>query len=136
VVPPARQTQQMRHHRIAAATAVVLAGLVFAGVAVATSGPRFYTSKPRAAVKKFDTQLDHSGAFTAADCWLYGGSASAGWRHVGCVGNYNNAGTTYRFKLVATPHSCARIREVITLSGAGTKRQTVPWHHQTFSCKR
>jgi hypothetical protein len=120
-------------------TRVVLIPLVFlvlVGIAAAAGLPRFYSAQPKAAIAKYERQLDRTGPFTDANCFLFSGNRSSGWRHVGCVGNYNYAGTTYRFRLVATPRSCSRVTAVVRIIGVGSRTLKGPWHHKIFSCKQ
>ncbi len=88
-----------------------------------------------------------SGLFSDTKCRLYDGDQTRGWRHEGCVGNYEyHRGIYFRFKEVITPRSCAEIQETLivrvpktyTIPGLGRKKwYSYAWNHKSslFTCK-
>jgi hypothetical protein len=119
---------------------VLAAVALFAtSLAGAASLPR-YKLKPgmtlKETLRKIDRALNRASGFSDADCWLYDGSVPRGWRHAACVGNYNYAGTSYRFKLTRTPISCSRERIVLVIPGVKSQTSTLKWTHLVLDCKR
>jgi hypothetical protein len=120
---------------LAVAVAAGATGLLFAAVGTASVLPRFYSTKPNAALARFEKSLNRTISSTNAKCSLHDGNTHAGWRRIGCnATTHNPAGTPYDVRIVAIPRSCTRIRETVTVFGADHYKQTVAWHH-TFSCK-
>jgi hypothetical protein len=119
---------------------VTLALLASALAAASTATLTRYKLKPGMTLKqtiaKADRALDRSAGFSNADCWAYDGNARIGWRHVACVGTYNAAGTTFRFKLTRTPISCSRERVLFVIPGVKRETSTLKWTHLLFDCKR
>jgi hypothetical protein len=105
-----------------------LAALALSGTALGSGEPWFklkpgYT--PASAIAKVERTANRTTGFSGTDCWLSDGNRRIGWRHGNCVGNYNYAGTTYRFRVTYTPVSCTRERVVIVIPGVKRQVETV-----------
>jgi hypothetical protein len=115
-----------------------LALLASAPAAASTGSLPPYKLKPGMTLKqtlaRVNRALNRASGFSDADCWLYNGTARMGWRHAACVGTYNAAGTTYRFKLTRTPISCSRERLVFVIPAVKREASTVNWTHVLLDC--
>lgn len=112
--------------------------LLLAAPATGASSPARYKLRPGVTLKQALASMKRiagrAPGFSGIECWMWDGNARRGWRHGSCTGNYNYAGTTYRFKGTWTPISCAKLRYTIVIPGVPTQRGTTVWKHQTFVC--
>jgi hypothetical protein len=102
------------------------------------STARFYTSNPKAVLAKLDKEgatAPGLAGFSDTSCRLYGGNQRTGWQHFSCAGTVSRAGVTHRITAVATPLSCSRVYEVMTIDGVPVKHKTSPWGKAPFTCK-
>lgn len=101
--------------RAAALLLLVLAmGTVMPAAAAAAHRYRIYGTH---AASYLARTANDSGAMYGVRCWVFDGSASAGWAHAECVGSLNYRGTVYRFKNVFTPLAPTKCVEHITVPG-------------------
>jgi hypothetical protein len=85
-------------------------------------------------LRQYERSVNRTVGFSDTSCWMFDGNAKIGWRHASCVGTYNYAGASYRFKVTTTPLSCSKEREVLTVPGVKTWRTTRAWKHKVFDC--
>jgi hypothetical protein len=121
-------------------TLIVALGLFFlllVGTATGGHAPRLKLKSGMTktqVLNQLERELDQEIGYSNVHCWLYQGTIKIGWRHGACAGTFTHAGTAYRIKLIRTPVSCSRLRQVVTLDGVRVDNSLVPWPHRIFVC--